>query len=731
MMKPIFLAFLFTLAASFFNNVEAQSDVVFHTILQRVHQEQIDEVKDVKQLDQQVKDNLSDLNLETGKYESLDYTDHKRINPSWVPVLEKIRTMTLAYSHVKSGYYGDKKVWEAINKSLNYFTSHKPLPYCDNWYQQGITRPQSLALSLINMKFAALPLDSLVEKKTIAVICKDTAITSNGRNNPMHKFNFGANKTQIAMGWIFMGALSGNEKMVELGAKEAYLPIQYTTGEGIQYDLSYDMHYGYLYNGGYGTEFMTCVTKSAAYTLGTKYALQGEKLDLFRKFILESIFGVIRGQWMDWNVLGRGISRIGATQKDYSSYLERLEKIDPQGKEQYSNIRKRMKGEKPASFNLKPFHKHYWNTDYTVHSRPSYFMSIHAVSNRKYSQEIGNLENMKGFWGSEGTLNLQLKGNEYHNIFPLWNWAKLPGTTLPDTLPIIKDKAPGVGDRRGTHPFSGGVSDGRYGVTAYIMNNDLQTSAKKSWFMFDDEIVCLGAGITSTLPNRVSTTLNQAILSENGLTLSTGSRVVPYKKDLHLTFNDQVDWVLHDHVGYLFPQKGKVYLSVEKRVSDWSEISMGGEEANKKIEDKSVFQLSLQHGIRPENGKYVYILLPGIESPTAMKQYLKKKNVIIKSNTENLQAVYHHGLKLWQMVFYVDGAQFDDEQVKISTDVPAVLMLRKSQTGKYQLHAADPSHLHKTLNVKIKIKGLADTKMITLVLPQKEYAGQTVSTIVN
>lgn len=730
-MRPIFLVFLFTLVTSFFNDAAAQSDAVFQTILQRVHQEQIDELQDVQNLDKQVKDNLSDLNLENGKYRSFDYADHKRINPSWLPVLEKIRIMTLAYSHPKSSYYGDKKIREAIQKSLNYFTGHKPLPYCDNWYQQGITRPQSLARSLINMKFGKQPLDSLVAKNTLAVINKDTAITSNGRNNPMHKFNFGANKTQIAMGWIFIGALSENEKMLELGVKEAYLPIQCTTGEGIQYDLSYDMHYGYLYNGGYGTEFMTCVIKSASYTLGTKYALQGEKLDLFRKFILESIFGVIRGKWMDWNVLGRGISRIDATQKDYSSYLERLEKLDPQGKEQYSRIRKRMKGEAPASFKVEPFHQHYWNTDYTVHSRPSYFMSIHAVSSRKYSQEIGNLENMKGFWGAEGTMNLQLKGNEYYNIFPLWNWAKLPGTTLPDTLPIVKDKAPGVGDRRGTHPFSGGVSDARYGVTAYVMDNDLRTSAKKSWFMFDDEIVCLGAGISSTLPQPISTTLNQTILADDGLTLSKNGRIVHYKKDLHLTFNDQVEWVLHDQVGYLFPQKAKLNLSAEKRRSDWSEISMGGEKANKKVEEKSVFQLSLEHGIRPENGKYAYILLPGIASPIAMKQYLKKKNIVIKSNTEKLQAVFHRGLQLWQMVFYTANVEFDDEQIKISTDIPAILMLCKLEGGQYQVHAADPSHLHKTLNLKIEIKGLMNSETITLQLPQKEYAGQTVSTVIN
>jgi chondroitin AC lyase len=726
-MKVIISFFLLTLFSISFGCAQTQPEQVFQKVLSRVYQEQIAEVKDVRALDQRIENDLIDLDPGSGKYKSINYTDHKRINPSWIPVLEKIRIMTLAYVHPKSSFYQNAKLRDAIQKSLSYFSGLKPLPYCDNWYQQGITRPQSLALSLVNMRFGAKPLDDLVEKSTLAAICKDTAVTSNGRNNPMHKFNFGANKSLIAMGWIFIGALLENEKMLELGVEQSYAPIQYTTGEGIQYDLSYDMHYGYLYNGGYGTVFMSSVLKSASYTVGTKYALQGEKLELFRKFILESIFGVIRGKWIDWNVIGRGISRVGAPQVDYTSSLAILEQIDPREKEQYQTIRKRMTADVPVSFKIQPSHRHYWNSDYTVHIRPAYFISIHAVSSRKYSQEIGNSENMKGFWGAAGTMNLQLRGNEYYNIFPLWNWTRLPGTTLPDSLPMLKDKAPGAGDRRGTDPFSGGVSDGLYGATGYVMKNDLQVSAKKSWFMFEQEIVCLGAGISSRLAAPVATTLNQVMASPDGFTLSDAGHVVHYKnRDLHLKFSNHIDWVLHDQVGYVFPEKGHVNLSVENRRNDWREISKTGEKADEKIERKSIFQLILEHGARPELSKYAYILLPGMKTELQMKNYLKKRNIRIESNNDQLQAVYHQGLKIWQMVFYEADALFNDGQVKIATDIPAVLMLKKLANGQYQLYAADPAHLHDKIKVKIQFNG-ADVRTVTLDLPQKQYAGQTVS----
>jgi chondroitin AC lyase len=81
-----------------------------------------------------------------------------------------------------------------------------------------------------------------------------------------------------------------------------------------------------------------------------------------------------------------------------------------------------MLGQKPPSYKVKPDHQHYWHTDFTVHCRPGFYLSIHGVSNRNHAQEIGNQENLKGYWGAEGVMDLMITGKEYVNIFPLWNW---------------------------------------------------------------------------------------------------------------------------------------------------------------------------------------------------------------------------------------------------------------------------------------------------------------------
>lgn len=702
----------------------AQDDrcAILQQVIRKVHSQQLHYFDKVDELDKQLKEYLATLNTATGQWPEFDYKDHKRINPSWIPVLERMRLMTVAYTHPKSRYFQDKTLRKAINSSVSFFTSQQPLPYCDNWYIQGITRPQSLTKTLINMRNVENGLDREVERSLIRAICVDTALHSAGRNNPNHKYNFGANKAQIAKGWILMGSVLGDINMLKTGVTEVYSPIQQTIGEGIQHDLSYDMHYGYLYNGAYGIDFMQSVVETAYMMKDSPYALKGEKLALFRTFINESILGLIRGQYIDWNVLGRGVSRPGATKKNLVAVLEKLMEIDPEGRSLYQSAYSRISGQSAPSYAVLSSHRHYWQTDYTVHKRPNYTFSIHAVSDRNYSQEIGNQENLKGYWGAQGTTNLQLRGDEYYNIFPLWDWARLPGTTLPDTVPVLENKAPGSGDRRGTDSFSGGVSDSLYGVTAYAVNNDMQTSYKKSWFMFDKEIVCLGAGIHSTLELPINTTLNQCLLGDGAIFIKKrGSKVLT--KVVGEKYEGEIESVWHNRVGYFFPSAQSVDLHVDRRSGDWRSIRSSQQGERK--ESASVFQLGIHHGIKPYNASYAYILLPGIDNAEDIRRFGRDCAVKIMYNTEKLQAVNNTQLDIWQMVFYDSAAHYDDENIRIETDVPSIIMLKKVGEKMYELHASDPTQTHKKIGVSVLFKKKGLSKHSIIELNQHPYAGES------
>lgn len=57
------------------------------------------------------------------------------------------------------------------------------------------------------------------------------------------------------------------------------------------------------------TEILKGVTQVALYTKGTKYALDDERIQLLGHFMRGTYYQVIRGQYMLFDVLGRGVSR--------------------------------------------------------------------------------------------------------------------------------------------------------------------------------------------------------------------------------------------------------------------------------------------------------------------------------------------------------------------------------------------------------------------------------------
>lgn len=719
-----------------FNSAWSQNVSIYDSIMNAVRKEQVVETTDFVGLNKSVKNYLSPFtfNAATGVWLDINYGANVRTNPSWMNALNRILDMVLAYTinNRDNNYYQSAILLTAINKALNYFCTRNPVPYSTNWYYQGVSRPLALALILINMRYSLVKLNSAVEKKAIDVMCRDTAYNSRGRNNPLQRVNQGANRSLIAMDWLYIGSLIQSDYMLKIGAQESYSTIKYSTGEGIQQDLSYNMHYGYLYTGAYGTVFMNSVIESASYTAGTRYAIKGSMLSLFRRFVLESVVGAIRGHWIDWNVVGRGISRNGTLNRNYSSLLKKMQLIDTDSAYLYNQVIARMNGSRPPSYGIVPAHRYYWRTDYTLHLRPAFTFAIHAISSRTLSTEIGNNENLKGFWAAEGATDIQTVGDEYYNIFPLWNWTRIPGTTLPDSLPLLNGgKAPGDGDRKGTSAFAGGVSDSLYGVTAFEMNNDVLTSAKKSWFQFDDAVVCLGAGISSTATQPVNTTVNQTFLRNNKVIVSSEGNISTLGNGVHLNYKNNLDWVVQDGVGYVFPKGGNIDLLTENRQGNWLGISQAGSRNSNEVENKNIFQLSIAHGLRPSNDKYAYIVVPGKNSASDMKSYLAQNNISIGINSDSVQAVCHRGLGICQMVFYKGNAVYKNDSMKVWTNIPSTIMIKRIDEKSYRIYVADPSQTASSISVYAELPDIPGTRVVHMSLPSSNFAGESVMTTIS
>ena len=95
---------------------------------------------------------------------------------------------------------------------------------------------------------------------------------------------------------------------------------------------------------------------------------------------------------------------------------------------------------------------------------------------------------------SSATSTITVDGDEYATVYPTYDWAHCPGTTTAARL--VQDYSNSGRFTNGTsHTI--GVSNGQYGACAYAMDKK-GTQVKKGYFFFDDEIVALGSGITSS-----------------------------------------------------------------------------------------------------------------------------------------------------------------------------------------------------------------------------------------
>ena len=645
-----------------------------------------------------IDDALSKYNATNGSFTDIDYSKEDRTD--WEPLthIDRVYDFVFAYTNPSNKYYENEALYEKIVAALNYWYQRNP--YCDNWWYNQIAEPQRIGVLLIQMRTGKQQIPADLENRTLQRMKTDGG-------NPADWT--GANRTDIALHWIYRACLTADVTLLRNAINYVYNPVQYTTGEGFQHDNCYFQHGAQLYIGGYGDEILKGVTQVAMYTRGTQYALSEARLQLLSKFMRETYYQTIRGVYMLFDVLGRGVSRPSGTSKGSASlYAERMMILDPEHAEEYAAIIERLGGRKSADYGLKPLHTHYFRGDYTLHVRPGYTFDVRTVSTRTMRCEYGNGENLKTYFMSDGCTNMVIKGNEYAGIFAMWDWARIPGVTAPQMKTI--PQAVSDWQTRGTSRFAGGVSDSIYGATAYSYEDkykNINTAARKAWFFFDDEVVCLGAGITSTATVPVNTTINQCTLVGGKATVSANGQVSEVAMGEY-AYDNNLNWVWHNNIGYVFPDGGNVFLLNQSRSGSWYDINTT---ASKTVMKKNVFTLGFNHGQSPKDDTYAYIVVPNKSSAVEMAAY-PMDNIEILANTDSMQVVRNKKLGVWEFIFY-QGATFTHGELSVKVNKGCALLFKDIEKPSVQFHIADPAQTQSKITVEVHIPSVSlQTKSI-------------------
>ena len=373
---------------------------------------------------------------------------------------------------------------------------------------------------------------------------------------------------------------------------------------------------------------------------------------------------------------------------------------------------------------------HAWYTgDRVAQHRNDYAFMLCMTSCRHPSYESIDEANRYGWYTCDGSLYLYTNAdyNSFDGVHFIANERiayRIPGTTVDEQV-----RKPWA-FRAGWHPsisFSGCMQiDRKYAVGAFHYEsyhyegheNDDKTDngyggglvfhendlvAKKSYFFFDGECVCLGAGINSTMNSPVNTTVDHRRLVKDGdgafgLEDITFDGILMPKCEFSEKKSGASYASLEGVASYVFFGEQDVYLNKysvkgEMKVDD---MYFRADPTDVKYKDagKPFFELGIAHGANPTDASYAYAVLPYMASEAA-KKYVENPKIEIISNTKDVQAVRKPGANLTFYVFHTAGAC---EEIEVSE--PCIVAV-KNTGDKYSVTVCDPTQILTECRVKI------------------------------
>jgi len=657
-------------------------------------------------LDKIIKTQTSD-----GSWPDIDYNDKALSN--WDPTnhVSRILYLSRAYISPDSKFYQQKYVSDVLHKGLNYWFLKKPV--CKNWWYNQIGIPRFMGLIFLFIE------DELSEKEKSAAVAV--------MNNAGFRMT-GQNKVWLAGNVMLKALLTNDESLTKMARDTIASEIFITPNEGIQADYSFHQHGPQQQFGNYGLAFISSMAYYANVFGGSTLTFTPAQMSILRNYVFEGENWIVWHGYMDVSACNRQLFKQAQVGKAMTLCVaaNQLKQVDSQYKDQYNsllirNLQQQATVEKPMS-------KHFWRSDLTVFRGEKSYISVRACSPRVKGTEFTNNENKKGHFISDGCTIFLRDGDEYNDIFPLWDWNKIPGVTAP-LLDSIKPN-PKTDNYLNPNPFVGGLTHNGSGIsTFHLARNGID--AKKSWFYNRGVLVCLGTDITSNTGKEIITGINQCNQKGKAVITFNAGRIRSVS-DTVLS-SSKVRSVWHDSIGYYFPIESAVSVSVGKQSGNWHAIA---DPYSTDLVTGNVFDLWISHGMDAKYSSYQYFVLPAV-SPTQFKEYMAKPTIEILTNNKKVQAVRLIDNSLFQYVFHEParvntfaGANF------VETKNPGLVMIETNGNGNLIITVADPTQTLKEFKLTVNGRYRSTQSSyneennqtgLRIALPQKEYAGSSVT----
>ena len=353
---------------------------------------------------------------------------------------------------------------------------------------------------------------------------------------------------------------------------------------------------------------------------------------------------------------------------------------------------------------------HFANMDRVVAQRGNFAFGISMSSTRVAIYESINNENLHGWFTGDGMTYLyvgngetQFSGDFWPSVDPYF----LPGTTVETT--VLTNAAGGFHQTTDQNWVGGAQVAGTYGVAGMSLHPNCTNTtlyAKKSWFMLDNEIVCLGAGITCGDPAGVHTTAENRRLGSpitQSFTLN-GKAITPTVGWSSNLPSATPSWcALSGTGGYYFPAgQTNLQATFVTNSGAWSDIDQYTGPPTTVYTD-NYLRLWYNHGTNPTNANYSYVILPNMTA-TSVSNYALNPDIIIVSNTPVVQAVKNSALGVVAANFWTSGTNSAD----IITVNNKASVITFSNFNTYSVGVSDPTQTNtKPISVTLNFPALS------------------------
>jgi hyaluronate lyase len=635
--------------------------------------------------------------------------------------LGRLAAMAVTYQTPTSPLYKNDTLLRDAIDGMEWMYANKwspEHPMYGNWYDWIIGMPFA-----VNNFITALYDELTPEQRAKYIAALDyyaPGITYEGAST-------GANKIWQCYSMALRGILARDPAKIKMGQKgidTEFKIVDY--GDGFYEDGSFVQHEWHAYTGGYGAGMLSVLVQMISMLHGSEWAVSNDHTQMVGTWLENAYLPLIyNGAIMDM-VRGREIAR-GSTDRstghsillsayNVSKMMDKATAERLQGRIKYEwtvdtlrnfilndaplwqlgELRAFMNNDAVKPVAPAPYFKPFAMMDRFVQVRPNFGVGLALSSNRIEGYESIDTENMKAWHCGDGMTYIYNGDMAQYtdNYWSTVDYYRLPGTTVDKTQHPVKSMAFGKGvlyadGYKSPYAWVGGSAlEGICGMVGmWFKDGNSSLTSKKSWFLAGDQMVALGAGISSTGNVAVETIVDNRKVSPGvGMTLTVDEKAVLEKNgaiDITPSWVQVSTPVSGSDMGYYFPEPQQLTMLKETRTGTWREFTKYGSTIPY---TRNYMTLIANHGKNPKDATYSYVVLPGA-SVAQMKAYAADPDAMIVANTPEVQAVKSRSAEVTGINFWSAPTA---PVAGVSVSAPSSVIFQRKD-GLLQLGVSDPT----------------------------------------